>query len=196
MKITSAEFVTSAVDIKSYPSQRLPEIAFVGRSNVGKSSLINKLVNRKKLVKVSNTPGRTQTINFFLINQAFYYVDLPGYGYAKVPKAIVRRFGPMIECYIEENPYLACVVQILDTRHKPTQLDLKMREYLLYHGVRVLTVSTKSDKLPLGKRKKQKELIRKTMGLSPEEELILFSTITSEGKRDIEKVLQSALNER
>lgn len=193
MKIQSAEFLVSAVHKKDYPARRLPEIAFVGRSNVGKSSLINRLLNRKRLVKVSSTPGRTQTINFFRINQSFDFVDLPGYGYAKVPSAVRRRFGPMVEQYIEKNPYLVCVVQILDARHRPTELDGMMREYLRHH-VRILTAVTKSDKLPLGKRPKQIREIRERMSLTEEEPLVLFSAVTSEGRREVWKIVKETVD--
>jgi len=195
MKIQSAEFVVSAVHNKDFPSERLPEIAFVGRSNVGKSSLINKLLNRKRLVKVSSTPGRTQTVNFFRINQSFYFVDLPGYGYAKVPREVKRHFGPMIERYLENNHSLACVVHILDARHRPTELDRMMREYLLYYGIRILTAATKSDKLPMGKRRKRIQEIRKMLDMSEDTPLILFSTISSEGKKETWQMLQSAMQE-
>ncbi len=189
MKILSAEFVLSAVHRKDYPVKRLPEVAFVGRSNVGKSSLISALLNRKKLVKVSSTPGRTQTINFFLINQSFYFVDLPGYGFAKVPRDVRKRFGPMVEQYLEENQFLTCVVHILDARHRPGELDRVMREYLLYHGIRVLTTATKSDKVPMGQRKTQVRQIRESMGLAEEDPLIFFSTVTSEGRNEIWKAI-------
>ncbi len=195
MKIHSAEFVISAVQKKDFPSERLPEIAFVGRSNVGKSALVNKLLNRKRLVKVSSTPGRTQTVNFFRINQSFFFVDLPGYGYAKAPREVKRRFGPMIERYLEKNRYLACVVHILDARHRPTEMDRMMREYLLYYGIRILTAATKSDKLAMGKRRKQIREIRKALAMPEEEPLILFSALSSEGRKEVWKVLRSAMQE-
>ncbi len=196
MKIHSAEFILSALHKKDYPSQRLPEVAFVGRSNVGKSSLINALLNRKRLVKVSSTPGRTQTINFFRINRSFYFVDLPGYGYAKVPKAIQKRFGPMIEQFLKKNRDLVYVVQIVDARHRPTEMDRLMREYLLYHQIPILTVATKSDKIPQSKRKKQAQEIRKVMNLKDDEPVYLYSAMTSLGKREVWKELKSALIER
>ena len=189
MKILSAEFVLSAVHRKDYPVKRLLEIAFVGRSNVGKSSLINALLNRKKLLKVSSTPGRTQMINFFLINQSFFFVDLPGYGFAKVPKDVRERFGPMVEQYLEENRHLTCVVHILDARRRPGELDRIMREYLLSHGIRILTAATKSDKITMGQRKTQVLKIRESMGLSGEDPLIFFSAVTSEGRNEIWKAI-------
>ncbi len=195
MKIQSAEFVVSAVHKKDFPSERLPEIAFVGRSNVGKSSFINKLLNRKRLVKVSSSPGRTQTVNFFRINQSFFFVDLPGYGYAKVPREVKKHFGPMIERYLEKNRSLACVVHILDARHRPTELDRLMREYLLYYGIRILTAATKSDKLPMGKRRKRIQEIREVLDMSEDTPLILFSALSSEGKKETWQILQSSMQE-
>lgn len=185
MKIRSAEFAGSAVHRKDYPSPRCSEVAFVGRSNVGKSSLLNSLLNRKRLVKTSSTPGRTQTINFFKINEAFFCVDLPGYGYAKVPRAVRQTFGPMVERYLEGNRYLACVVHIVDIRHRPTQADEQMRAYLLYHDIPVLTVATKSDKLSRNKCQVQIREIRKVLGIPGEEVLPLFSAVTSEGKKEV-----------
>ncbi len=185
MKIWSAEFVVAAVHRKDYPPQRLPEVAFVGRSNVGKSSLINTLLNRKSLVKVSGTPGRTQTINYFRINDQFYFVDLPGYGYARVPRAVRSRFGPMVERYLERNTYLACVVHIVDLRHRPTQGDQLMRDYLLFHGIPILTVATKSDKLTRHQGLKQAVVVRQGLTLDAAAPLILFSARTAQGKKTL-----------
>jgi GTP-binding protein len=193
MKIHSAEFVVSAVYRKDYPLQTMPEIAFVGRSNVGKSSLMNKMLNRKKLVKVSRTPGRTQTVNFFRINELIYFVDLPGYGYARVPQSVRKGFGPMIERYLTGRRLLACVVHIVDARHPPTELDLIMRDYLLHQDLPVLTVATKSDKLPKGKRRKQSVLIREALALG-EGETLFFSAVTSEGRKELWKEIQAALS--
>jgi GTP-binding protein len=185
MKIRSAEFILSAVYKKDYPKPRLTEFAFVGRSNVGKSSLINTLLNRKRLVKTSSTPGRTQTINFFRINGAFFFVDLPGYGFAKVPRDVHREFGPMVERYLEKNRHLACVVHILDARHAPTQGDKTMREYLLYHEIPVLTVVTKSDKLSRQKRRGHTGKIRRALHIGEKEPLVEFSAATAEGKKEV-----------
>ncbi len=199
MKISSAEFVVAAVRRKDYPSVRLPEVAFVGRSNVGKSSLINALVNRKRLVKVSGTPGRTQTINYFRINGRFYFVDLPGYGYARVPRTVRSRFGPMVERYLERNPHLACVVHIVDLRHRPTEGDRLMRDYLLHHGIPVLTVATKSDKLSRQQGLKQAVVVREALALDAAGPVVLFSARTAQGKRTLWSHLNTfmeALSER
>ncbi|MEQ8152100.1 MAG: ribosome biogenesis GTP-binding protein YihA/YsxC, partial [Smithellaceae bacterium] len=130
MKITSAEFVKSAVWPTQYPPATMPEIAFVGRSNVGKSSLINTLVGRKNLAKTSNTPGRTQLINFFVVNEAVSFVDLPGYGFAKVSRALKRDWGEMIEAYLKNRPNLVMVILILDIRRDPSDDDLSLRDWL------------------------------------------------------------------
>ncbi|MDX1765147.1 MAG: ribosome biogenesis GTP-binding protein YihA/YsxC [bacterium] len=193
MKIRSAVFVGSATQKKDYPSPRGPEVAFVGRSNVGKSSLLNSLLNRKRLVKTSSTPGRTQTLNFFAINESFFFVDLPGYGYAKVPRAVRQQFGPMVEKYLEDNRYLACVVHILDIRRRPTPEDAQMRAYLRYHEIPVLTVATKSDKLSRNKCLGQLREIRKVLDIPGEEALPLFSAVTSQGKKEVWSRLLDAI---
>ncbi len=194
MKIHSAEFVVSAVHKKNYPSRKIPQIAFVGRSNVGKSSLINALLNRKRLVKTSSRPGRTQTINFFRINEAFHFVDLPGYGFAKVPASVRKGFGPMVERYLEKNRLLAVVVHIVDVRHRPTAADKVMREYLLYQRIPVLTVATKSDKLSRQKNLKQLAVIRSSLDIPEREPLVLFSATTSDGKKEVWGCVQAFLD--
>jgi len=153
MKIVSVEFIKSATAPSGYPQGNLPEVAFVGRSNVGKSSLINTLVQRKRLARTSNTPGRTQIINFFAINQGLMFVDLPGYGFARVPEAVKREWGPMIETYLRERQCLQLVVFILDIRREPSEEDLALKAWLDYYGRKTLFVLTKSDKLSRGKVK-------------------------------------------
>ncbi|MEQ1764662.1 MAG: ribosome biogenesis GTP-binding protein YihA/YsxC, partial [Pyrinomonadaceae bacterium] len=147
MKITSAEFVKSAFAQEHWVDDRLPEIAFLGRSNVGKSSLINSLLQRKGLARTSNTPGRTQSINYFLINEEFYFVDLPGYGYAKVSKSMRSDWGVMAEEYLAQREQLVLCVQLIDSRHEPTRLDLQLNEWLNFNGKPHIAVATKSDKL-------------------------------------------------
>jgi GTP-binding protein len=147
VKIASATFVKSAVSPEQFPADRLPEVAFVGRSNVGKSSLINSLLGSPGLAKTSSTPGRTQLINFFLVNNGFYFVDLPGYGYAKVPLEIKRTWGPMVQGYLATRANLVLVVVITDARHEPARLDLQMTEWLQSRGKPFIVVATKSDKL-------------------------------------------------
>src|SRR5688572_13705104 len=142
MKITSAEFVKSAFAQEHWIDDRRPEIAFLGRSNVGKSSLINSLLNRKGLARTSNTPGRTQSINYFLINDEFYFVDLPGYGYAKVSKAMRSDWGAMAEEYLSDRVQLALCIQLIDVRHEPTRLDLQLNEWLNFHEKPHIVVAT------------------------------------------------------
>lgn len=178
--IHSAVFVTSAVSPQGYPREGLPEIAFAGRSNVGKSSLINALLGRKKLVRTSATPGRTQTLNFFRINDAFLFVDLPGYGYAKVPPKIREQWGPMVERYLSGRKELAGLVQIMDVRHPPTPDDVQLWNWLQTKGIRAVPVLTKADKIPRGKRTAQLQAAARTLGLDPEE-LLVFSAVTREG---------------
>src|SRR2546421_3108664 len=144
MKITSAEFVKSAFEKRHWTTDGLPEIAFLGRSNVGKSSLINSLLLRKGLARTSNTPGRTQSINFFLINEDFYFTDLPGYGYARVSKTMRSDWGKMAEEYLSERGELALCIQLIDSRHKPTALDIQLNEWLVFNNKRHLIVVTKA----------------------------------------------------
>jgi len=147
LKITSVRFVKSATSPEQFPAGRFPEIAFVGRSNVGKSSLVNSLLGSPGLARTSSTPGRTQLINFFQVNNDFCFVDLPGYGYARVPLEIKRTWGPMVERYLATRANLVLVVVITDSRHEPTRLDLQMTEWLQSRGKPFIIVATKSDKL-------------------------------------------------
>ncbi len=184
MIITSAEFVKSAVKPSHYPSTDLPEIAFTGRSNVGKSSLINSLVNRKHLVKTSSTPGRTQLINFFIINKTISFVDLPGFGYAKVPDSVRKSWGPMIETYLSTRNTLKGVVLIMDIRRIPGMHELKFIEWLHYYNIPSILILTKSDKLSKIKQKNQHLSIAKTLRVN-QGELILFSAKSRMGKDDV-----------
>ena len=184
MIITSAEFVKSAVKPSHYPSTDLPEIAFTGRSNVGKSSLINSLVNRKHLVKTSSTPGRTQLINFFIINKTISFVDLPGFGYAKVPDSVRKSWGPMIETYLSTRNTLKGVVLIMDIRRIPGLQELNFIEWLHYYHIPIILILTKSDKLSKIKQKNQHLSIAKALSVN-QEELILFSAKSRMGKNEV-----------
>ena len=184
MIIKSAEFVTSAVKPSQYPPAVLPEIAFAGRSNVGKSSLINTLVNRKRLVKTSSTPGRTQLINFFNINQKFSFVDIPGYGYAKVPASVKKKWGPMIETYITTRKTLKGVVLIMDLRRTPGPEEMNMLDWLNHHGIPSVPVLTKSDKLSKTRQQKQLKEISNTLS-ADKDNFILFSAKSRQGKDEV-----------
>ncbi|HNY51622.1 MAG TPA: ribosome biogenesis GTP-binding protein YihA/YsxC [Smithella sp.] len=185
MKVTSAEFIKSAVWPPQYPPATMPEIAFVGRSNVGKSSLINTLVGRKNLAKTSNTPGRTQLINFFTINEKISFVDLPGYGFAKVPRSVKKDWGDMIEAYLRERQSLCLVIFILDIRRDPSVDDLSLREWLEHYRIPYLYILTKSDKLSNNQAIARKRAIEKALQVTSEKKPILFSAKTQKGKDDI-----------
>jgi GTP-binding protein len=193
MIITSAQFVKSAVTPSQYPPADLPEIAFTGRSNVGKSSLINTLVNRKHLVKTSSTPGRTQLINFFIVNRAFSFVDLPGFGYAKVPAAVRRSWGPMVETYLSTRKTLKGVVLIMDLRRIPGLQELNFIEWLRVHSIPEILVLTKSDKLSKNKQITQKKSIADALGV-PKEQPILFSAKSRMGKDDLWDALEGLID--
>lgn len=182
MRIKKSEFITSAVKRDQYPIDNRVEVAFVGRSNVGKSSLINSLTNRKKLAKVSQTPGKTRLVNFFLINDDFYLVDLPGYGYAKVSKAEKDSWGKTVEMYLTAREMLKRVVLLVDSRHKPTGDDVMMHEWIKHFGYDVIVVATKSDKLTRNDLKKSEKLIKETLKLNPEDKLYFFSSLTKDGR--------------
>lgn len=181
MQIKSAEFIKSATKPAQYPLEQLPEIAFAGRSNVGKSSLINTLVNRKRLVKTSSTPGRTQLINFFEINQKIIFVDLPGYGYAKVPVSVRKKWGPMIETYLSGRNTLQAVVVILDIRRTPQQEELNLLGWLSHYAIAAIVVLTKTDKLSKNKAAQQHRHIAHALSTDPKD-LILFSAKTRRGR--------------
>ncbi len=193
MIIKSAEFVTSAVKPSQYPPASLPEIAFAGRSNVGKSSLINTLLNRRRLVKTSTTPGRTQLINFFDINRAFSFIDLPGYGYAKVPAAVKKKWGPMIETYLSQRDTLKGVVEILDIRRTPGQEEINLLEWFNYFQLPYILVVTKADKLSKTKQKVQMGVIAEALSVDIET-LILFSAKSRQGKDIVWKAVEDLLS--
>ncbi len=193
MKITSAEFIKSAVKPDQYPKTGLPEVAFAGRSNVGKSSLINTLLGRRKLAQTSATPGKTRLVNFFSVNGRFCFVDLPGYGFARVSRAEQQSWGPMVETYLRDSAQLRLVVCILDVRHDPTAQDRDLIEWLRHYWRRQLIVLTKSDKLSRGEALKRRRQIAALLALGQDDPTILFSAQTGEGKaemwREIGRVL-------
>ena len=181
MRIKQSEFITSAVKKDQYPIDNRVEVAFVGRSNVGKSSIINSLTNRKKLAKVSQTPGKTRLVNFFLINNDFYLVDLPGYGYAKVSKSEKDSWGKTVEMYLTNREQLKRVVLLVDSRHKPTGDDIMMNDWFKHFGYNVVVVATKSDKLTKNELKKSEVVIKETLKLSGDDKLYFFSSLNKEG---------------
>jgi len=189
MKILSAEFVTSATKPSQYPTEGLPEIAFAGRSNVGKSSLINVLVNRKRLVKTSSTPGRTQLVNFFDINDYLTFVDLPGYGYAKVPASVRKKWGPMIETYLSGRNTLKGVVVILDIRRTPREEEHNLIAWLEHYAIASILVLTKTDKLSKTKLVKQHAVVARSLALDSRD-LILFSAKSRKGREDVWQAIE------
>jgi len=190
--IRSASFVKSAVRPADYPVTELPEIAFAGRSNVGKSTMINTLVNRKGLVKTSRTPGRTQLLNFFNINETFMLVDLPGYGFAKVPLAVKKSWGSMVQDYLKQSSNLKAVVLLFDIRRVPQGEDLQLLDWLEEWQVPTIPVLTKIDKVSRNNRRKQIAPILEATGL-PEEAFSLFSALSKDGREDVWSRIEAAL---
>jgi GTP-binding protein len=184
MNVISSEFVTSAVKPDQYPEPEHPEVAFAGRSNVGKSSLINKLVNRRGLVKTSSTPGRTQLINFFLVNAGLSLVDLPGYGYAKVPAAVRKQWGPMVEAYIANRTNLKAVVLLMDIRRTPRAEEFNLMDWLHHHRIPMILVLTKADKLSKSQQNRQRKTAAEILGVDAGD-LVLFSAKSGLGKSAI-----------
>ncbi|NGX74968.1 YihA family ribosome biogenesis GTP-binding protein [Staphylococcus sciuri] len=182
MKINpnNVDIIISAVDSKQYPETGLPEIALSGRSNVGKSTFINTLISRKKVARTSSKPGKTQTLNFFNIDEQLIFVDVPGYGYAKVSKKQREQFGKMIEQYLTTREALRCVIQLVDIRHKPTQDDVLMYNYLKHFEIPTIVIATKEDKIPKGKVQKHLKIIRQTLELDPEDKLISYSSLNKD----------------
>ena len=178
MRIKSATFIKSATSPEHYPRDGRPEIAFMGRSNVGKSSLINSLLGVRGLARTSSTPGRTQLINFFLINDAFYFVDLPGYGYARVPRDVKKHWGPMVEKYLATRPNLVLSILITDSRREPTELDLLMKQWLETRRKPFIIVATKADKLSSNQLRASCSRASALLGMK---ELITYSAVTRNG---------------
>ncbi|MFZ7102286.1 MAG: ribosome biogenesis GTP-binding protein YihA/YsxC [Peptococcaceae bacterium] len=185
MIIKNSEFVISAVSKKQYPEEGLPEIALAGRSNVGKSSLINKVINRKNLARTSGKPGKTQTLNFYLINQEFFFVDLPGYGFAKVAAGIKEQWAKFIEEYLAHRENLKGVIHIVDIRHPPTNDDVIMYDWLQHYEFPTLVAATKADKISRGQYQKHLKQIRDTMKLPKEQSVVIFSALTGEGVEEV-----------
>jgi GTP-binding protein len=193
MNVTKAEIAVSAVKPEQYPDSALPEFALAGRSNVGKSSFINKMINRKNLARTSSKPGKTQTLNFYLINDSLYFVDVPGYGFARVSKKEREAWGKMMETYFTTREQLRAVVLIVDLRHPPTKDDVMMYEFLKHYQIPTIIIATKADKVPKGKWQKHLKVVRETLNIMDDDELILFSAETGQGKEEAWAALERFL---
>lgn len=196
MKIKSVELKTMATRISQYPSDNKKEFLLVGRSNVGKSSFINTLINRKNYARTSSKPGKTQTLNFYLVNEEFYLVDVPGYGYASVSKETQHKFGMMIEEYLKNRKNLQRVFMLIDYRHKPTEDDLLMFNFLKYYNLPVSVVATKYDKVKTTSREKQDRIINNFFDLKEKDNIIFFSSITKKGKDEVYKNIEECLAQK
>lgn len=195
MKIESSNLNVIAVRTSQYPTDNKPEFVLVGRSNVGKSSFINSLIGRKNYAKTSATPGKTQTLNFYLCNDNFYLVDVPGYGYANVDKVTQKKFGLMIEEYLKTRENLKCVFMLIDGRMKPTENDILMYNYLKYYHLKTIIVATKYDKVKPSVREKTQKQIENTFELEKDDKIIYFSSVTKKGKEETLNVINSYLGE-
>lgn len=182
MDVNNVELIISAVRPEQYPETDLPEYALAGRSNVGKSSFINTMIRRKSMARISQKPGKTQTLNFYKIEEALFFVDVPGYGFAKVSKTEREKWGVMIETYITSREQLRGVIQIVDLRHKPTEDDRMMYEFLKHYDIPVIVVATKADKIPRSKWQKNAKIVRETLDFDPDDKFVLFSSETKMGK--------------
>lgn len=193
MEIKTVDLKNIAVRQSQYPEDKLCEFLLVGRSNVGKSSFINTLISRKNYARTSSKPGKTQTLNFYLVNDLFYLIDVPGYGYAKVDKGTSKKMGLMIEEYLKNRDDLKHVFLLIDYRHKPTEDDILMYNYLKYYNLEITIVATKYDKVTKNNRIKQDKLIRDTLKLEENESFIPFSTITKKGKEEVFEIIEKYL---
>ncbi len=193
MKIDSSNLNVIAVRTSQYPDDNKPEFLLVGRSNVGKSSFINTLIGRKNYAKTSATPGKTQTLNFYMCNDNFYLVDVPGYGYASVDKATQKKFGLMIEEYLKTRENLKCVFMLIDSRVKPTDNDVLMYNYLKYYHIPTVIIATKYDKIKASIRDKTLKQIIDTLNLNENDKAIYFSSVTKKGKEDVLNILKEYL---
>lgn len=185
MEVHNVELTISAVRPEQYPDKNFPEIALAGRSNVGKSSLINTLINRKNYARTSSQPGKTQTLNFYNVEEQLYFVDVPGYGYAKVSQKEREKWARMIETYFSTRQELRGTINLVDARHEPSELDVQMIEFLHYYNIPVLVVGTKVDKIPKSKRNKVESQIKKKMHLNKNDHLVLFSAVDKTGKQEV-----------
>lgn len=193
MKVNQAEFIISAVGPSQYPPDALPEIALAGRSNVGKSSLINRMIQRKNLARTSSKPGKTQQLNYYKINQDLFFVDLPGYGYAQVSKSKREIWGKFIEEYLRHREYLKLVLLVIDLRHPPSKDDQAMYDWLKHNGVPFCVVTTKADKISRGQWQKHVKIVRETLQMDKSERLVLFSSEAGVGKDELWQVIEDVI---
>jgi GTP-binding protein len=192
MKVTSAEFIKSAFKEADWPRDPQPEVAFLGRSNVGKSSFINSLLSVRGLARTSSTPGRTQAVNFFLINQKFRFVDLPGYGYARAPKDVKAKWNAAATDYLAKRDHLVLSIHLTDARHEPTPLDLQLHEWLEHHQKRNLIVVTKTDKLSNNELRKNLDRTRQILDTN---DVVAYSAVTGRGREDVWRAIELALKQ-
>ena len=193
MKVDNVNLYISAVRRSQYPNDNLPEFIMLGRSNVGKSSFMNTLVNRKNLARISSKPGKTSTINFFNVENNFYLVDVPGYGYADTSKEEIRKFGLMVEEYLEKRKELKRVFLIVDFRHKPTNDDKIMYDFLKYYQIPVTIVATKTDKVSSREKDKNLKEIKDTLDIVVGDNLVLFSSVTKVGREEVLKIIEDII---
>ena len=194
MKINTIELIISAVRESQYPTDNKEEFLLVGRSNVGKSSFINTIINRKNYARTSSTPAKTQTLNFYNTNDSFYLVDAPGYGFAKVRNSLKKKFGLIMESYLKSRENLKMVFLLLDFRHKPTSDDIMMYDYLKYYNVPVTIICTKVDKVSKNNHAKNKNIIQKELNLPDDKNIILFSSVTKIGKNEVYEEIEKHLS--
>lgn len=194
MKINTVELTVSAVRESQYPTDNKKEFLLIGRSNVGKSSFINTIINRKSFARTSATPGKTQTLNFYKVNDEFYLVDAPGYGFAKVRNSLKKKFGLIIENYLKARDNLQMVFLLIDFRHKPTKDDILMYNYLKYYNIPLTIICTKTDKVSKNSHEKNKKIVMKELEIKNENEIILFSSITKNGKNEVYDEIEKYLN--
>ncbi|MEN0644306.1 ribosome biogenesis GTP-binding protein YihA/YsxC [Alkalicoccobacillus gibsonii] len=193
MKITKVDLKYIAVKPEQYPNTFLPEIALAGRSNVGKSSFINKMINRKSLARTSGQPGKTQTLNFYEINEKIHFVDVPGYGFAKVARSVRDQWGKMIEQFFMEREQLKAVLLLVDSRHKPSKEDKLMYDWLFHFNIPVIVVATKGDKIPKSKWQKHLKIISDELEMREEDQLFLFSSETGYGREPVWRAIQKMI---
>lgn len=193
MRVHNVEMIMSAVRPEQYPDEGYPEFALAGRSNVGKSSFINRMISRKALARTSSKPGKTQTLNFYKIEEQLFFVDVPGYGYAKVSKTEREAWGQMIEQYLTGREVLRAVVQIVDVRHSPTVDDRLMYDFLVHYDIPAIVIATKADKVPKGKLARQEKIIRETLDMRTEDPVIMFSAEKGTGMDKAWKEIESRM---